>query len=247
MRREVQAVVMLLLGTACIRIGFDGSYLYYVKDLLRWPLVASGVVVAALGLLGLVGAMRTPAGHEHDAGGSGAAGTEQSCVEGDHTHVPRVAWLLTLPVFAILLIAPGPLGAYAAARDPGTVAKPAEENNFPPLPPGDPATLPMFEYAVRAVWDEGHSLVDRDVALLGFVSKRAEGGWYLTRIQLACCAADGVATKVEVRGAPPLPEDTWVRVVGRWEPSAASDPVEAIAAMRAASVTQVPAPADPYE
>lgn len=240
---------MLLLGTACIRIGLDGSYLYYVKDILRWPLVASGVVVAALGLLGLVGTLRRPAPveHVHDQAQSCAEGAPQSCAEGDHSHVPRVAWLLTLPVFAILLVAPGPLGAYAAARDPGTVAKPAGDSDFPPLPPKDPATLPMYEYAVRAVWDEGRSLLDRDVELLGFVSKRPEGGWYVTRIQLACCAADGIATKVEVRDAPPLPEDTWVKVVGRWEPSTAPNPEDAIAAIRARSVVAVPAPADPYE
>jgi uncharacterized repeat protein (TIGR03943 family) len=243
---------MLLLGTACIRIGFDGSYLYYVKPILRWPLVASGVLVAALGVLGLLGALRKPAGQDHAAHGHAehADHTAQAdgCAEGDHNHVPRVAWLLTLPVFAILLIAPGPLGAYAAARDSGTVAQPAGDSDFPPLPATDPAPLPLFEYAVRAVWDEGRSLFERDVDLLGFVSKRPEGGWYLTRIQLACCAADGIATKVEVSGdVPQLPEDTWVRVVGRWQPSTNPDPSEAIPAMRAVSVTQVAAPADPYE
>lgn len=235
--------MLLLLGTACVRIGFDGTYLYYVKDILRWPLVASGVVVAVLGLIGLVASVRKPVPHAHEH-----AEAEASCAEGNHSHVPRVAWLLTLPVFAILLIAPGPLGAYAAARDPGTVAKPAGNSDFPPLPAGDgPAALPVYEYAVRAIWDEGRSLFERDVALTGFVSKNPAGGWYLTRIQLACCAADGLATKVEVRDAPPLPEDTWVQVVGRWEPATATDPTQAIAAMRTTSVTVVPAPADPYE
>lgn len=239
MRREVQAVVLLLLGTACVRIGLDGSYLYYVKDVLRWPLVASGVVIAALGLLGLVALFRRTETHDHP---------HRACADGAHHHVPRVAWLLTLPVFAILLVAPGPLGAYAAARDPGTVAKPAGDSDFPPLPAGDgPAALPVYEYAVRAIWDEGRSLYDRDVELTGFVSRNPAGGWYLTRIQLACCAADGIATKVEMRDAQPLPEDTWVRVVGRWERSTATDPAKAIAAMRATSVTVVPAPSNPYE
>lgn len=243
MRKEVQAVVLLLLGTACVRIGLDGSYLYYVKDILRWPLIASGVIIAVLGLVGLLSSVRkpeAPPAHTHDE-------ADASCAEGNHAHVPRVAWLLTLPVFAILLIAPGPLGAYAAARDPGTVAKPVGDSNFPALPPGDPATLPLYEYAVRAVWDEGKSLADRDISLLGFVSKNPAGGWYLTRIQLACCAADGIATKVEMREAQPLPEDTWVQVVGRWEASTSTDPAEAIAAMRASSVTPVAAPSDPYE
>ena len=114
-------------------------------------------MLAALGLLGLLASVRRPAPvHSHEET------DEASCADGNHSHVPRVAWLLTLPVFAILLVAPGPLGAYAAARDPGTVAKPAGDSDFPPLPAGDPATLPVYEYAVRAVWDEGKSLVDRD-------------------------------------------------------------------------------------
>lgn len=235
----MQAVVMLLLGTACIRIGLDGSYLYYVKPGLRWPLVAAGAIVAAIGVLGVIAAFRRPAAeaHEHEA----------ACGEGSHHHVPRVAWLLTLPVFAILLVSPGPLGAYAAARDPGTVAKPAGDSDFPALPPGDPVRVQVSEYAVRAVWDQGRSLVDRNVSLVGFVSKRPEGGWYLTRIMLACCAADGVATKVEMRDAQPLPEDTWVEVVGTYEPSTATNPDDAVAAMHANSVAVVPVPADPYE
>ena len=229
---------MLLLGTACIRIGLDGSYLYYVKSLLRWPLVASGVVLAGLGVLGVVAAFRQAPARAHDHG----CGEESA-----HGHVPRVAWLLTLPVFAILLISPGPLGAYAAARDPGTVARPATDSDFPALPPGDRVPMQVSEYAVRAVWDQGRTLVDRNVALTGFVSKNPAGGWYLTRIELACCAADGIATKVEMRDARPMPDDTWVEVVGRWEPSTAADPDDAIAAMRPDSITVVPIPSDPYE
>lgn len=229
---------MLLLGTACMRIGLDGSYMYYVKPGLHWPLVAAGAIVAAIGVLGVIAAFRKPQEHHHEA----------TCGEGgSHHHVPRVAWLLTLPVFAILLVAPGPLGAYAAARDPGTVAKPASDSDFPALPAGDPVQMQVFEYAVRAVWDQGRSLTDRRVALTGFVSKRPEGGWYLTRIQLACCAADGIATKVEMRDAQPLPEDTWVEVVGTYEPSTATNPDDAVAAMHADSVAVVPVPADPYE
>ncbi|MFD0656923.1 hypothetical protein [Thermocatellispora tengchongensis] len=34
----------------------------------------------------------------------------------DHSHVPQVAWLLCLPVFALFLISPPALGSYAAAR-----------------------------------------------------------------------------------------------------------------------------------
>jgi uncharacterized repeat protein (TIGR03943 family) len=162
-------------------------------------------------------------------------------------HAPRTAWLLTLPVFAIFLIAPPALGSYAASLDAGTVTAPAAGTDFPPLPPGDPATLTLGDYSVRAVWDEGRTLHGREVQLTGFVTPRKEGGWFLTRIMLSCCAADGTAVKVRARGAESLPADTWVRVVGRWAPSAAGRPEDRIAVLDVHEMRTIESPADPYE
>jgi ABC-type nickel/cobalt efflux system permease component RcnA len=112
-----QGLVLLLLGGAVLRISaFSTSYLNYVKPGFRPFLIAAGAVVFILGAIILVQEWRKPAKegpdeehgeeHAHHDDGHGH----------DHAHGPRVAWLMTLPVFAIFLIAPPALGSYAAAR-----------------------------------------------------------------------------------------------------------------------------------
>lgn len=231
MRRIAEGALLLLLGNAVLRIALEGTYVYYVKEGLRPLLIGSGAVLVALGAAALAEVLlprRRPA---------------PTCGHGD---LPRVAWLLVLPVFTVFLVAPGPLGSYAAARDSGTVPEP-RSSHYPPLPPGDPVQLGLGEYAVRAVWDSGRTLTGRTVALTGFVTHREAGGWYLTRMALTCCAADGRATKIEVRGGRELAPDTWVRVVGEYVPTDIDDPATAIAALRAGAVVEVPRPAQPYE
>jgi uncharacterized repeat protein (TIGR03943 family) len=167
----------------------------------------------------------------------------------DHGHahpLTKAGWLLVLPVLTIGFVAPPALGSWAAARDPGTVAKP-ESSDFPALPPGDPVAMPLSEYGVRAVWDDGHTLAGRTVDLLGFASPRKGGGWYLTRMTLTCCAADALATKVEVRGAPAPPTDTWVHVIGRYQPGDAANPSLAPPVLAALKLDPADEPTNPYE
>ncbi len=40
--------------------------------------------------------------------------------------------------------------------------------------------------------------------------------WYVSRISIGCCAADGVAYRVHVIGRGSPPKDSWVRVTGLW-------------------------------
>jgi uncharacterized repeat protein (TIGR03943 family) len=169
----------------------------------------------------------------------------------DHGHGhggPRVAWLLVLPVFAVFLIGPPALGSYAAARGGTSVAK---QSDYAPLPAGDPVTLPVLDYASRAVWDAGASLTDRRVRLTGFVSPRPGGGVYLTRMILTCCAADGRPVKVALSGNVPrqIPADTWIEVVGRYDAATDKDGAnnETIPYLTVESIRQVGQPTQPYE
>jgi uncharacterized repeat protein (TIGR03943 family) len=228
--REAQSVLLILVGGAVLRITLDGTYLRYVKAGL-WPfLLGAAVVILVVGLVSLVDVTFRREGHVHDGHGA-----------------PRAAWLLALPVFAIFLVAPPALGSYAASRDAGTVAAPSDDTGLPQLPPGDPVAMPVGEYAVRAVWDQGRSMSGRTVKLTGFVTPREGGGWYVTRIALSCCAADGQAVKVEAHGAQPMPADTWVVVTGAYEPSPAAEPEDAVPVLAVESVREIPAPEDPYE
>jgi uncharacterized repeat protein (TIGR03943 family) len=235
--REAQSVLLVLVGGAILRITVDGTYLRYVKAGL-WPfLFGAALVILLVGILSLLDVTFRRRG---DAAAHDAA-------EHAPGEAPRAAWLLALPVFAIFLVAPPALGSYAASRDSGTVAAPADDTGFPPLAQGDPVAMPVGEYAVRAVWDRGRSLKGRTVKLTGFVTPKRGGGWYVTRIALSCCAADGQAIKVETRGADPLPADTWVEVTGSYEASGAAKPEEAPPVLAVESVRELPAPADPYE
>lgn len=239
--REVQSVVLLLLGGAVLRISLTDVHLRYVQEWMLPALVAAGLVLVLLGLAaawydGLV--ERRP--RTADAGVAASHGH-------DHAGGPRVAWLLLTPVLAIFLVAPPALGSYAAERDSGGVTDPGD-TGYPPLPPGEPVETTILDYSTRAVWDEGRTLEGRTVRLTGFVSPREQGGWFLTRIALSCCAADGRAFKVEVVDGPDAPPvDTWVEVTGEWVANGAVLDDDAVPAVRVLDLTEIDIPRNPYE
>ncbi len=271
MIREVQSILLLLVGGAVVRISVGDVYLRYVKESLQPFLIFAGSVLVLLGAAGVLaelraepsGARAAPEPDEPAAGPVPADGSAAAVVRAaasadghaaghqpadGHLHAsgPRIAWLLVLPVLAIFLVAPPALGSYAAARDSATVAPPAE-SEFPPLPPGDPTPVRVADYAVRAVWDGGRSLHGRTVTMSGFATPREGGGWYLTRMSLSCCAADALATKVEVREAPAPPTDSWVALTGSWLPSERMESEDGVPVVRALDVRAVDPPHDPYE
>jgi uncharacterized repeat protein (TIGR03943 family) len=132
-----------------------------------------------------------------------------------------VAWLL-LPVLAIFLVAPPPLGVEAAARDSGVVS--AEAVPWPDLPPGDPVEIGMDEFAARSYGEAGRAtLADRRVRLVGFATPADGDGWHLTRFVAACCAADAAAVKVRVSGSASPADGQWVEVVGTYTDAGAAD------------------------
>ncbi|GAA1984736.1 TIGR03943 family protein [Kitasatospora viridis] len=238
MRREVQAILLVLLGSAVLRISlFGDSYLRYVRAQSRPYLIAAGVVVVALGVLTALASLRRrpDAEEQHDHGHSH-----------NHAHGPRIAWLMLLPAVAVLLVAPPALGSYTAQHAGNTVAKPDSAAGFPPLPAGDPLPLPLAEFDVRAAWDPAKPLAGRRVRLLGFVTPKAGGGWFVTRLVISCCAADAMTYKAEVRGAPMPPANSWVSVTGTWQPDPSAG-ADAVPALNAAQLVTVPQPSDPYE
>lgn len=177
---------------------------------------------------------------------------------GESTHVdddghvggPRVAWLLCLPILALFLIAPPGLGSYSASRSDNVVAKPAaanEDARFPPLPAGDPLTMTLSDFLIRAVWDTASPLADRNVAMTGFVTPGHGGTWYLTRMVIGCCAADALAREVEVHGVAAPPSDTWVTVTGTWLPNGQLQQDDAKPQSTASTLVRIAAPREPYE
>lgn len=267
MNRQAQAVVLLLVGGAVLRTSLTDLYLRYVKAGLQPFLIAAGVVLVAAAVATLwyelgprgAGAVEDPSAEavekprNDDEAVEGPRNDDEAVVPAvahghGHGHrEPRVAWLLVLPVFALLLVAPPPLGSYAAGRA-GTSLQ--EVSDFPPLPAGDPARISVLDYATRAVFDDGRSLAGRRVRISGFVVIE-RGEPYLTRMVVSCCAADARPVKVGMSGDVPqgLPADSWLEVTGRYIEKSTRDDVNGgiIPYIDVSEVKPIQAPSQQYE
>lgn len=244
MNRAVQAIVLILFGGVLVRVVASDLHLNYVKPSMGVPLLASGAVLLVLGVLALVEAIREEphgAGEQvaHDPDGHGGAHSHAH-------HGPAAAWALLVPVVAILVVPAAPLGSFTADRLDAIAPQVASDSVFAPLA-GDPADLSIGEFVSRAVWDEGRTLAGQRVRLVGFASPTDAGGWDLTRLGLSCCAADAYVVKVSPVGAPEVPADTWVEVVGTWQPGGATRVEGAIPRLQVESVTPIEQPANPYD
>lgn len=223
MRRDVQGIVLLLVGVMVLRLAVGEQFLFYVAEGMRPWLVVAAVVLVGLGGLTLWDAY----------------------TDDDHGHAgPRIAYLLLLPVLAVFVVAPSALGAFSAERS--TPSAPPATADLPPLA-DDPAEIPLREFVIRAVWDAGRTLRGREVTMTGFVTPDPAGGWWLSRMSMACCAADAQASRIKVVGASELPADTWVTVSGRWvEGGGLADP-DAVPLLEPTDVAAVSRPRNPYE
>ena len=246
MRRDVQAIILLLLGGAVLRITWTDAYLNYVREEMRPFLFLSAALLLVLGVLALVDAVRILRSDPVKV--APGLTEEERELEDDHDndHGAWSTWLLLLPVLAIFLIAPPALGAYTAAREETNAIPPAEAQ-APPLPPGDPVPVALGDFVGRAVWDNGLTLEGRQVQLIGFVTPNPAGGWWLARLSIACCAADAVSTKVQVEGVEEYPANTWVSVVGSWIPGGGTMSADSVPIIVADTVEVIPAPRNPYE
>jgi uncharacterized repeat protein (TIGR03943 family) len=236
-RKDAQAVLLLLVGGTLLKISFTGTYVRYVKPGQLPLLVGAGVVLVAVAGATLWQTLRTPGavedGHAHE-----------------HHDVARVAWLLLIPSLALLLFAPPALGSFQASRS-GTALSSQAGSDFAPLPDGDPVRVSVLDYASRAVFDKGRSLAGRRVTLSGFVIAGPTGQPYLARMIVTCCAADARPVKVGLTGQVPgdLKPDEWIEVVGGYTDRTDRDPVnqDVIPYLQVASAHAIPAPELQYE
>jgi uncharacterized repeat protein (TIGR03943 family) len=236
--RQAQAAVLFLLGAALLHAGLTDLYLRYVKAGLRPLLLAAGAVL-------IVAALAT-AWYEW----RGRKRHATADLDG-HAHAhrePRVSWLLVLPLFALILVAPPALGSYSAVRTGTALQQPY---GYTQLPAGDPVPLNLVDYAGRAAYDHGRSLGGRSVRVTGFVALDRTGAPYLVRMALNCCAADAQPVKIGLTGKipPVLQPDAWLEVTGRYTAKRTRDPVNGgpIPFLEVTSAKPVPTPRDPYD
>ncbi len=239
-KRNVAGLVIVFVGAAVVQLAVSNTYLRYVKPGMRWMLLAAGLILIVLAVADVLADTRKkPEGEEHDHSGDDGHG---------HHGLPRAAWLLLIPIFALLVVDPPALGAAAAQRQSPVASKPIQPKSNSWLadnPQGGPVNLAVRDYSVWAVWEK-ESMKGRSFSLTGFVTPAKNGSWYVTRMGLTCCVADATAFMVEARGQAAPPKNQWVTVTGEWaEPSKRVD--GDVAALTVSSVKSVTAPANPYE
>jgi uncharacterized repeat protein (TIGR03943 family) len=227
--------MLVLLGGTLIKIVTNDTYLHYVKPSSKWPLLAAGIIMVALGVASIVRDRRT-------------ASAEQIHHGHDHRE-PHSPWLLMLPVLAILLVAPPALGADALTRAarPNLVSPPSIVASFGPVPDGDAPELGLSEFVARSVWDDPRSLTGRDVSLIGFVAHQG-GAIELARMVITCCAADAKPMVVRLRAlGDGYPSGQWLQVRARLLPGTATAADGYTPSVRVVTATAVAAPAEEYE
>jgi uncharacterized repeat protein (TIGR03943 family) len=243
--RRAQTLLLFLLGTVVLKITFGGQYLRFLRPGFRPVLLAAGAALLVLAAATGWYELRAAVAHWRN----GSAHDADPSTEPVHAHhEPRIAWLLVLPLVALLAALPPALGSYAAERA-GTGLQPPP--GFPVLPAGNPVRLTLDDYATRAVYQHGRSLNGRTVELIGFIGFGGGGTPYLIRMLINCCAADAMPIKIALAGNVPLglPADTWLRITGTYLPRQTTDDVNGgpIPYLTVDQVTTVPPPTDPYE
>lgn len=250
---RTSGALLLALGGIGVRLGVSDAALAYVKAGLQIPLLVAGIILIVLGGIQVVQAFRGKAPVEPEDE------LDHHSLDDGHGHNhsggPRVAWLLTLPLLALLLVAPPPLGAFAASRQSDALSKPVGAT-FGPLPAlkDGAVELTTSDYVYRALYDQERSLEGKTVRLTGFVTaaeSKDGADFRLTRFILSCCAADGQAINIAVRSDQPVPPvETWLEIEGTWveRPDHKVGELTMLPPLlQLTSLREVPQPAQPYE
>lgn len=211
MTTRTQGLVMAALAVVLIRLSLTGEYLRFVTTWMRWPLFAAGLILLVLAIRPALGLHPTDEVACHDGEDAGHAGS-------------RSAWLLLLPTLLVFAVTPPPLGAFLAERR-GAGSIELQKPVVVALPEGDePVPLGVGEFSWGAAQkDDPMGLAGRRVVLSGFVSSDKGGGWFVTRLEIGCCAADASVMRVRVTGADAPPRDQWVEVTGTWQEGTGGD------------------------
>src|SRR5215216_1282744 len=171
----------------------------------------------------------------------------------DHTSAPVNLLIMLIPLLVGILIPARPLGSATASTKGLTTSSPlisSQSESRQVVIAADQrdilgwVTLFYFE-------DNLDPYMGEQASVIGFVyfdERLPNGQFFVSRIILSCCAADGyaIAMIVDWTEAASLKQDMWVRVTGPVEKAYFADDPQAIPLIRAETVEAVPQPDQPY-
>ena len=235
MRSETQGAVMVAVAAMVANLALNGSHTSYTRVGLRIPLFLSAAFIGVVGLVAVLKANQ----RETDPHGHGSAGL-------------RVGLALLVPVVAVYMIAPAPLGAFTASRSEANQLSAGAGRRGPGPLPGEVTASGAIESDLSdllvRVYYGPEEVQGKTVRLVGFVvaEPEIEDAYRLTRFTISCCAADASSLQVIVRGVPDVPpENQWLAVEAIWHGEVVNPGL--VPVMQFVSQERVAQPAEPYE
>ena len=230
MNKDAGATLTAVIGVVLVRLAVEGTFRRYVRSGMGPWLLLAGVLLILLGIVVLWRHRHGDDDHAaHEHGGE------------------QVAWLLLAPVLVLLVIAPGALGSFSLGRTGSAVTVRSGGGVYTALDPtGEPARdvadrvrPARLRRHRRRQLQRRHGPVGRIRGARG----RARASWSRATRSRAAPPTRWPRLHDVVGWDGPVPDrDTWVEVMGPFEPGGAERP-----RLAAVSVTPIPEPDDPYE
>jgi uncharacterized repeat protein (TIGR03943 family) len=171
----------------------------------------------------------------------------------DETAPPLNLLIMLIPLLVGILIPARPLGSATVSTKGPIASSPiisSRADNQERLVPAEKRNIVgwVMLFAMEENLDQ---YMGEEASVIGFVYKDKrlpEGQFFVSRIVLSCCAADGYAFTmiVDWSEAASLKPDTWIRVTGPVGKTYFADDPQAVPLIRAEKVEIVPQPDDPY-
>ena len=173
--------------------------------------------------------------------------------EYDHTSAPLNLLIMLIPLLVGILIPARPLGSATVSTKGPIASSPiisSRADNQERLVPAEKRNIVGW-VTLFAFEENLDKYMDEEASVIGFVYKDKrlpDGQFFVSRIVLSCCAADGYAFSmiVDWPETASLRPDTWVSVTGPVSKAYFADDPQAIPLIRAERVVTVPQPDDPY-
>jgi uncharacterized repeat protein (TIGR03943 family) len=185
---------------------FSGNLTNYINVRFAWLCYVAAAMFILLAVSNVIRLLRMQS-HDHD--------------HHDHNH-GSLSWgmlaIVAIPLVLGTLVPSRPLGADAISGDINMNAVASDNVTTFTINPLDRNVLDWIR-AFNAS-DDLASFNGQEADVTGFVyhdDTMPEGQFLVARFTISCCVADSLAVGLPVAWDEPIAQDTWVRVLGRFE------------------------------